>query len=355
MLLTFLTVSISIAQVAVSKNDMGRLAEFDKERFDKFKSTKTVFILSNIYSKEEYEKVLNEVWTVTSFEVVSANDFDYRNYLTEEYSFAHLQLNIGSGASIGFHLEAYINFYYLDLEEINKKISKVKNDQSKFINLIFDNYKGVGRINLLCDTQIIKLADKNNGSGGGFALKMKDPTIKTYGKLTKDQVLKDYHKSMIEMVYDKPLFKTFTLGYLKNNFQEVNRLLKENQFVWLFDEMANTKALKSLKTSILYVPEILKIEYKPGKIEDIELSSEDVKKLMSKYKYKYEFISKDDLDNKILGNEDFYYLRYSRENAGSFIHVVNGKTGQVIYKEYVPVRYNMKDKDFENLTKTILK
>jgi hypothetical protein len=238
----------------------------------------------------------------------------------------------------------------LNIDDIKKKIAKTKNKQADFINLINKNYSGVARINLLCSSEVIKLIDKNRNSG--FKL---DLDIKTYGKNTKDEKLKDYEVKVIELVYDSPIFKTFTLGYLKNNFQEVNRLLKENQFVWLFDEMVNTKALKSLKTSILYVPEIIKIEYKPGKIEDIELSSEDVKKLMSKYKYKYEFISKDDLDNKILGNEDFYYLRYSRENAGSFVHVVNGKTGQVIYKEYVPVRYNMKDKDFENLTKAILK
>lgn len=354
-LLAFFMVSVSLAQVAVSKNDMGRLAEFDKERFDKFKSTKTIFILSNIYDKEKYVQILNEVWNVTPYEVVSANDFDYANYLTDEFSFAHLQVNIGLSSTIGFHIEAYINFYYLDLDEINKKIAKVKNDQDKFISLVFENYKNIGRINLLCDAQLIKLADKNNGSGGGFAWKMKDPSIKTYGKLTKNQKLKEYHKSMIELVYDKQMFKNYSLGYLKNNLQEVNRLIVENQFVWLFEDFSNIKVLKSLKNSILYVPEIVKIDYNPRKIEETDLSSDDVKKLMSKYKYKYDFISQSDLDTKILANEDFYYLRYSRENAGIFVHVVNGKTGQVIYKDYVPVRYNMKDKDFENLTKAVLK
>lgn len=63
------------AQVAVTSSERGANEEFKKGQLENFKATTTVFVLPATYKKEEYEKVLKEVWTVTSFKVV---DFCHR-------------------------------------------------------------------------------------------------------------------------------------------------------------------------------------------------------------------------------------------------------------------------------------
>lgn len=351
LLLVLLITNVSFAQFAVSKNDSGKLSEFEKERFERFKTSTTIFVLSNVYSKEQYETILNETWTVTPFKVVSANDFDYLDYLNGDFSFAHLQTKIRTSGS-SFFVDSFINFYLLDTKEINEKLPKTKNKQDKIIDLVFDNIQGIGRIALFSNTELLKLADKNNGSGGGVSLTYKDPSIKTYSKNTKDQKLKDYHKEMISMTYDNNSFKNYSLGYLKNYFKYFNDLLVNETFVWLYNQ-GKTQEIKKLKTETLYIPDFAKVEYRPGKIKDEDFSEEDIKKMMSPYKYKYEFISKDELDAKIMNNEEVYYFRYVKLNSDSFIQIVNSKTGDVIYKNYKGVKYNLKDKDFIDLVKAI--
>lgn len=354
-LITLFLSTLTFAQYSVSKSDAGRLVEFEKERLERFKGTTTVFILSNVYSKSEYEAILKESWTVTPFIVVSANDFDYMDYLDVKYSFAHLQMNIRQ-MRMSFSMECEINFYNLDIEKLNSKIEKVKKSKHKqeaLIDLIRDTKRGLATIGLFCNTEVVKLADKNNGSGGGFSVTFRDPSIYTYSKKTNDEKVSDYQKSMIELVYDKPSFKNYSLGHLKNYFQIINKHLDKEEFIWMFDIGKKPEVIKDLKTATLYLPEYIKVEYNPRKIADSDFSEKDLKEILEAYKYKYEFISPSDLDAKILNNEEFYYLRFGGINAGSFFQIVNGKSGEVVFQNYAPLRYNIKDKSFKELNTAI--
>lgn len=74
------------------------------------------------------------------------------------------------------------------------------------------------------------------------------------------------------------------------------------------------------------------------------------------YNYKYEVISDEELNNKILNNEELYYLRYVRMNAERFLQVVNSKTGEIIYRNYITgMSYNIKSKDIKELNDKIKK
>lgn len=56
-LLFIFVCSFSNAQVAVSNFSEFKLKEFDPSLFDRVKNTTTIFVLSDYYTPEEYEKI----------------------------------------------------------------------------------------------------------------------------------------------------------------------------------------------------------------------------------------------------------------------------------------------------------
>jgi hypothetical protein len=81
----------------------------------------------------------------------------------------------------------------------------------------------------------------------------------------------------------------------------------------------------------------------------------DKKELFKDYKYKYEYIDTDVLSKKIIDGEELYYLRYAMENGQKYLHVVNSKTGEVVYKNYHPMSYNLNADNMEEIKKAIEK
>lgn len=346
--------SLSKAQVSIGASENGKLEKFDKEVFQKFKNTTTIFILSNIYDKESYETLLKEVWTITPYQIVSPTDFDYRNFLTDKFSFAHLR-SYCEAPGTSFYLKSLIDFYYLDLEKINKKLQKVINKQEKFVELILDNKINVGAIKLSVSTEVIDKANKNFGSGGGISILSKSPEYSAYSLKTGDEKLSNYRKEMIDLIYNKNSLPSFTLGFFKNNLKQVNELIKKEQFLWLYDDF-KTAEIKNLAKQILFLSESLKTRYNPNKFRDEDWKAGALEEIISKYKYKTQFVSQNDLDTKIKSGEEIYYLRCVRVNSEKFFEVVNAKSGDVIYHLYKSglSEYNIKEKDFEELNKAIL-
>ena len=80
----------SYSQVSVGPRHIGKSEKFKKGVLDKFKSTETIFLLSNIYEKEVYEKILKDSWDVTPYKVVDLESFEIENYLSNKYSVAQL-------------------------------------------------------------------------------------------------------------------------------------------------------------------------------------------------------------------------------------------------------------------------
>ncbi|HRV55265.1 MAG TPA: hypothetical protein P5264_06980, partial [Mangrovimonas sp.] len=80
--------------------------------------------------------------------------------------------------------------------------------------------------------------------------------------------------------------------------------------------------------------------------------------VLSSYDYNYKFIDNDKLDEKILSGEEFYYLKYVRVNSQKFVSIINGKTGEVVYRNYyagTAFSYNLKSKNIKQLNGLIRK
>ena len=83
--------SVSVfSQISVNETHNGGLEKVSEENFERFKNSKTIFILSNAYETDVYKKILDESWSVTPYEIVNIEDFDVHNYLCESYSFVDI-------------------------------------------------------------------------------------------------------------------------------------------------------------------------------------------------------------------------------------------------------------------------
>jgi hypothetical protein len=352
---------VSIGQISVSSNTLGRVDEFKPEVFKNFKGTTTIFILSNIYDKAEYDKLLKSCWTVTPYKIVSANDFDYKDFLTKEYSFAHLICSVYE-KDRSFFSRNNIKIHLLDIDKINSKLEDTKGKYEKFLSLVNKNFIEIASFDLFANTEFLNRCNKSFGNSGGFQLVMSniEQRIYIYTKkmFPEENEMKnlDFRNDLKELVYEKKSFKNYNLGTLKNYFQKVNELLSKEQFYWMY-EADKLPEIKNLKTATLYIPDYNKIKYRPVKMADEDKSEKDLTELFEDYPYKYEFISDKNLENKILNNEEIYYLRYVKVNSQKFFHIVNSKSGEVIYRDYDSgmSSYNIDNKDFKNLAKAIEK
>lgn len=146
----------------------------------------------------------------------------------------------------------------------------------------------------------------------------------------------------------------YQIGYLKNYLQNINDHLANNESTWMYDTDYDKVKIKALAKSTLYIPEYLKVKSIWG-YKDEERANPD--ELFKDYDYKYEFISDDALNSKILkgGTEDFYYLMYTKINGQKLVTVINGRTGEIIYKDYQTMSYSLKPKDLKALSKAIKK
>lgn len=336
-----------IAQVAISKNAaLLKASKFEDKRFDDFKKTTTIFVLNNLYEKKQYEEMLKSCWTITPFEVVELKDFKYENYISDKYSFCMMY----GYTSISQNVERtrfLIHFYLLDMDLIDKKIKKLKNND--YYDFLIDKKKNLAYIELIPNAEIYNFTDSKFISG------VRMPSFKTsynYGYFSKEK--SDFESEISKKIYNEKVFHNYNLGILKNNFQEVNRLLLAKKF-YSFNEELSTSEIKQLKNKVLYLPEYLKKEYFTKPIEYKDYSDEKMKKILSAYPYKIEFISENELETKMLNNEEFYYLNFGYRLR--FFQVINSKTGNVIYKVYPNgmMKANLKESDFKDLTKAIKK
>jgi len=333
LLLALTFVATGHSQLSFSKTHIGPPSDFKKGIRERFKETTTVFVVPSTYTKEQYESILKDNWTASKYKIVSANEFNIKDYLTDAYSFAWLQCDVVSDHNV-FYMDAYYDIFMLENEKMLKKIDKAITDESKLLDLIDDN-----KINFVHIP--IQLSNKS------FEM-VKDKLNPTVRLIFKGPSLEKKKAVFNEILASKGL-NNFELGFLKNDFQRANKVINEGKTYWMYGN-DKTPKVKDLKKETLLIPDYIQSEYKSlsGK-ENIRTQAE-VSELLSKYKSKFEIVSQNDISKKILAGDDFYYFRYSRIIASKFIEIVNGKTGEVVYRSYAGfAAYNLKDKDFENI------
>jgi hypothetical protein len=181
---------------------------------------------------------------------------------------------------------------------------------------------------------------------------------------------KDLKKSGIlykkESTYDladadfKYVYLNGNLGNIKNMIQYVSSQLAEGKTSKLLEENSSSAELSKLKQDTLYVPnywygedgltmESLEHDSKPYKI-----TLKYVEDMLAAYPYKIKLITRDELNNKILqAKNDFYYYSYIQCSANKIVSVINGYTGNVVYKEVTKLKYRPTEKDLEQLGKSV--
>lgn len=334
--LTFFFTIISIeAQISVSSRHVGPPGKISQEQFEKFKNSTTIFVLSNIVDKETYVKILNDSWDVTPFKVVKREDFDVSEYLSGNFSFVVLEgyhtLIFKQTYSVDY-IYIYLHFFMYDLEKLKKGLDKIKpnkkNTEDKIKDLFSECKIDFARVDLFPKDEFTHLVlDKEN---------------KTV--------------DIMDAVYNDSVFYNYSSGFLKNGFQKVNNQIKEEKIYWMYGD-GYLEELKNLTTDTLYIPTYHKVLFNPFTIEDKE-DSDKIEEVLSSYDYNYKFIDNDKLDEKILSGEEFYYLKYIRVNSQKFVSIINGKTGEVVYRNYyagTAFSYNLKSKNIKQLNGLIRK
>jgi len=335
LLITMLVLSIkNYSQIAITASYRGANEPFEKGELEKFKATTTVFVLPQLNKKEDYEKILKEVWTVTPYKVVDFKDFKMTDYADGKYSIAKFIGDITTSGKGTVYIHTNFAIRILDKEKFDKGFAKLKVDDKKYnrklSELFRENLTYIARFPLSVNNKF--LVDAMAGARS-------DEKI----------------GSLYDRMYTDQSFTNTNLGMLKNYFQQINQIISKGEHSGLYDDFT-TPEVKNLKENTLYIPEAYMMEYNPWKGTEKLRDEKDLKKLVEDYKYKYQFIRDEDLEKKILNNEDIFYLRYVSMNGNKYLDVVNAKTGNPVYYFYgAGFAYNLKDDDFKNISKAISK
>lgn len=181
---------------------------------------------------------------------------------------------------------------------------------------------------------------------------------------------KDLKKSGIlykkESTYDladvdfKYVYLNGNPGNIKNMIQYVSSQLAQGKSSKLLEENSSAAEISKLKQDTLYVPNYwygedgLTMESVEHDSKPYKITVKYVEDMIAAYPYKIKLVGRDELNNKILqANKDFYYYSYIQCSANKIVSVINGYTGNVVYKEVTKLKYRPTEKDFEQLGKTI--
>jgi hypothetical protein len=155
-------------------------------------------------------------------------------------------------------------------------------------------------------------------------------------------------------LYKKDYFHNLNYEMFKNYLQQINTALESKTVLSRYRENAIPE-LANLKTQTLVVPEYLNLKLNAF-TSVYELDEDFIGKTLRKYDSTYEVVSGNEISQRILDGNDFYYLRYASISNWQFIEVVHSTTGNVIFSNHEStgiMSFNLRSKHFKNLTKQI--
>ena len=295
------------SQVTVGTRMFGSFQDFDKGEYKIIKGKTTVFVVDDL-DVSEFENMIKDVWTYNKYIVVDRANYDEEAYKTEQYApFVVEGFNktvTSSSGMVSEYVYIYYHYYYYTFKKRKKK-TKVKK-------------RTIAGVFLSGSPETIWAT---LGS-------------KTFGDLDEG-------------------YTNYGLGYLKNYLQKINYEFEDEGYSFAYAEDYDKKKLKALKNKTLYVPDFIKNKYHAWMMSSkggTEEERDDKDGLFKKYDHPYEWISKDALNEKIMNaTEDFYYLMYVRVNSQKILAVMNGYTGEMIYRDYQTLSYNIKRKDISRI------
>lgn len=298
---------ISFSQVSIGKSDHfnEKTNKNTIEEINNFKNTITVFVLPD-KEREAFENIIEQHWDITKYEFVSLTDYkkNKEKYIFPEYSFFKFDNYI---ASINGKTTTW---FFLDLNIGYSTIKKFKPKGKSTFDTVF--------------LATVHLSPVLN-------LKYRD--------------YEDYNSGSSIMNYN--------VGFFKNQIEFINSSLKSNINFNCLGDHVDYEKLKFLKTNKLYL--LNRARENSLTVLNNEKDSE-IGKLLSKYEYEYELLSSEDLNKKILSNnEKFYYLLYTQINSKKIVSIIDSKTGEIVFSFLERLSYKLQENDFKKISDEIKK
>ncbi|QNK76787.1 MULTISPECIES: hypothetical protein [Winogradskyella] len=310
-ILLLLFVSLNV----FSQSTLGRIElrpEFFQKKLKKkqikiLKTAKTYFVIpdqfNNGYTREDYKKILDEVWTVNTIELITENEVEKRIKIGDVlFRFISRSVRL-QGVKYVFN---YFKLSEITLLHNQHNVDKVFSwDDNFYGGVFFTTHAGV-------EAEIAQLNDVvNNG-------------------------LFDYR-----------------IGYLKNYFQQINNAISDSESYDIFKDYVDDEKIKTLKKVSLFIPENIIYGFTSHTASE---KTEITKELFKDYTYNKTVLTAEELNEKILNEKQpFYYLMYHQNNFHKIITVVDGVSGEIIYRRYKRVTYNIDFRDFKALNRIINK
>ncbi|MGN6420699.1 MAG: hypothetical protein ACTHMC_24525 [Pseudobacter sp.] len=304
-----LAVVIALAGCSANKSSrapymMGK-ETFNDKIIDQLKSTKTVFF----YQKDKgmpndtLEQAIQEGWTLTPVVFDELSNFSkyggnpaYSYFVIEGVKTTVTRSNGFSYSTIHYYLA--LNLF----KEVTKK--------GKLIT------EGLCRIELFPNFE----------------------TMMMPGKGKKDDV--------IENLYTKGLFYNWSPVLLKANLGEASTNLSNKTRPWLFQNIKDDNLGQLLSKDTLYVPKRVLIQFNGwnGKEKEKE------KNPFANYRFKYKFCTDAELFQIFeVEKRGRLLFEYVKSSSDKFVTVHDLKQKKAIYRQYVPISYNLKGKDISGI------
>lgn len=266
---------------------------------------------------KEYIEVFKNNWTISEYEFIKYSEIE--NYLSPDNSF----LTIGGYEKNYLYANGvraygrdytvthiYLELWTCDDEFFNQNIIKTFDYEDKI---------QIARIELFTDFETLSDPDK-----------------------------------IVQLDYDgNGHIRNWGPGILKNYIQILTSYIQNGNTRYILSNTTNKEQLVNLETEVLYVPDYVLIKFNMFNGDETGRNSE--KKLFKHYPFKYELISINELNNKIMtSDKPFYYLVYVKSSTTKYVSVINSKTGKLVYSEYTGVSYNLQPKDLKALQERVL-
>lgn len=283
---------------------MGRVTYKDNT-IDQLKATQTVFFYKkeNGAANDSLEQAISEGWTLTKLIFDDLNNIG-KYAGNPAYSYFVIEgVSTTVSRSNGF---SYSNIHYYLALRLFKEVTK----KGKVIT------DGLYRIELFPNFETMMMGQK--------------------GK--KDEV--------IENLYAKGMFYNWSPVLLKANMATASTNLSNMTRPWLFQNIEEDNLSQLLSKDTLYVPQRLLISYNGwnGKEKDKEDN------VFAGYRFKYKICTDAELFRIFeVEKRGRLLFEYVKSSTDKFITIHDLKQKKAIYRQYVPVSYNLKGKDISGI------
>lgn len=279
---------------------------YSQAEMDALKKTTSVFLYTkkDLPQLENIKKAITDAWTFTP--VVFAPMEDAQKYNEEDYSFFVTSVYRTSVVD-EYRRTKYANSqFYLSLQSYYYVQNKNKTERRA---------KGFCRIELYPNPDLLIKSIKGNLNDVMFAASQ------------------------------KASFKNDYPGLLKVYLKAVNADLVKNKRMFLFTSHKNESELAKLRKDTLLVPDYVLV--KMNKFNGNE-SLVEAKELFGNYPYPYKIVPVEELSELLLtANKPYYLFDYVKSSTDKFVTIYNTESGEMVYRKYVPLSYQVKDKDIK--------